>query len=191
MLELSRMVADSMTRNGCRTAIDHRRLLWSPWFRCDSGRACLAVTGAPGVFALAEEVTTLPVGPAAARMLAVFHIGEAKDLGADLTRLFKPGHPLHDRVAPGRCFARVAQVSDPEERHSVCNALRDWVARQAGTASGFAEPANAGNANRERANCREAADNNEDVNSNDVVSTKEATEQVTGDQPPNFGNPAA
>jgi hypothetical protein len=153
MLELSRMVADSMARNGYRTAIDHRRLLWSPWFRCDSGRDCVAVTGAPGVFALAEEVTTLPVGQSAARMLAVFHISEADDLGANLSRLFKPGHPLHDRVASGRCFARVAQVSDPEERRSVSAALRDWLARQAGTASGFAVSDDAS-----------AADSNNDVN---------------------------
>ena len=137
MLELNRMVADSMKRHGYRPSIDHRRLLWSPWFRCDSGRTCLALPGTPGVFALAEEVAALPLGEDASRMLAVFHIAEAGDLGADLSRLFKPGHPLNSRMSSGRCFARVAQVSDPDERQSVCAALREWLVCQAETASGF------------------------------------------------------
>jgi hypothetical protein len=56
MEELARMVAASMARHGCDTSIDHRRLNWSPWFRCELNVDLLLVPSAPGIFALAEEV---------------------------------------------------------------------------------------------------------------------------------------
>jgi len=56
MEELARMVAASMDRHGCDTSIDHRRLNWSPWFRCELNVDLLLIPSAPGIFALAEEV---------------------------------------------------------------------------------------------------------------------------------------
>jgi hypothetical protein len=56
MEELARMVAASMARHGCDTSIDHRRLNWSPWFRCELNVDLLLVPSAAGIFALAEEV---------------------------------------------------------------------------------------------------------------------------------------
>jgi len=60
MEELARMVAASMARHGCDTSIDHRRLNWSPWFRCELNVDLLLVPSAPGIFALAEEVIPGP-----------------------------------------------------------------------------------------------------------------------------------
>jgi hypothetical protein len=56
MEELARMVAASMARHGCDTPVDHRRLNWSPWFRCELNLDLLLVPCAAGIFALAEEV---------------------------------------------------------------------------------------------------------------------------------------
>jgi len=56
MEEIARMVAASMARHGCDTSIDHRRLNWSPWFRCELNVDLLLVPSAPGIFALSEEV---------------------------------------------------------------------------------------------------------------------------------------
>src|SRR5437588_10741851 len=50
---------------------------WSNWSRCESSFSLLLVPHRAGVFVLAEEIA--PVG-ADARMLAVFHVGEADDL---------------------------------------------------------------------------------------------------------------
>jgi hypothetical protein len=61
MEELVRMVAASMARHGCDTPIDHRRLNWSPWFRCELSLDLLLVPSAPGIFTLAEEVGTLGI----------------------------------------------------------------------------------------------------------------------------------
>ena len=59
MEELSRMVALSMARNGCNSTIDHRRLAWSPWIRCEWDDSLLRVPSAAGILALAEDVGTL------------------------------------------------------------------------------------------------------------------------------------
>src|SRR5262245_26315716 len=53
---LARLVAESMARCGVESALDHRRLQWSSWFRCESGCALLRVPSQPGLFALGEEV---------------------------------------------------------------------------------------------------------------------------------------
>jgi hypothetical protein len=59
MEELSRMVALSMARNGCNSTVDHRRLAWSPWIRCEWDDSLLRVPSAAGILALAEDVGAL------------------------------------------------------------------------------------------------------------------------------------
>jgi hypothetical protein len=137
--ELARIVAASLARNGCDAPVDHRRLAWSPWFRCEHGLNLLLIPSAPGIFALGEEI--LATGPAdsSRRMLAVFQITETEDLGMALARLFAPAHPLRDRLASGRCFARVTPVADPEQRNVAGAALRQWLATSAEQASGVVQ----------------------------------------------------
>ncbi|HUO24864.1 MAG TPA: hypothetical protein VMU61_04305 [Candidatus Aquilonibacter sp.] len=59
MEALTRLVAESLARYGLDRPVDPRRLQWSGWFRCDSPHSLLLVPSKPGIFALAEEITTL------------------------------------------------------------------------------------------------------------------------------------
>ena len=83
---LTHLVAESLARNGVETSLDHRRLQWSKWFRCESSFSVLLAPSKPGVFALGEEI--VPPGQTAAtsgkRMLGLFRIAEAEDLGMAL-----------------------------------------------------------------------------------------------------------
>jgi len=54
MEELARMVADSLARHGFVAGLDHRRLEWSRWFRCESSFSLLLVR-APQVFTLSAK----------------------------------------------------------------------------------------------------------------------------------------
>ena len=56
---LTRLVSESMARNGFDRPLDYRRLHWSRWFRCESHHSLLFVPSKPGVFALAEEIVDL------------------------------------------------------------------------------------------------------------------------------------
>lgn len=140
MEDLARMVADSLARHGYDAPVDHRRLEWSRWFRCESSLSLLLVPSTPGIYALGEEIAT-PCGsasPAASRrMLAVFEIADTDDLSVALSRLFAPGHPSRDRLLSGRCFARFARVSDPDQRYAASSALRQWLASSMEIATGF------------------------------------------------------
>lgn len=138
MEDLVRMVADSLARHGYDAPVDHRRLEWSHWFRCESGLSLLLVPSSPGIYALGEEVAAPAASASSRRMLAVFEIADANDLSLALSRLFAPGHPLRDRLATGRCFARFARVSDPDQRHAASSALRQWLASSMEVATGFA-----------------------------------------------------
>ena len=171
---LARLVADSLARHGYDAPVDHRRLEWSRWFRCEPG-SFLLVPSSPGIYALGEELGTPgstsavllsevrrqpneskdPVSARATkdlnssphggsghiigskRMLAVFQISEAEDLGAALSRLFAPGHPLRDRLASSRCFARYSRVADRDQRTAAASALRQWLASSMEVATGF------------------------------------------------------
>jgi len=177
MEDLARLVADSLARHGYDAPVDHRRLEWSRWFRCDSSLSFLLVPSSPGIYALGEELGTMgdnPVIPSevrrqpnesknpgsvdpttgidrsshtfagktsgllsSKRMLAVFEISETDDLGAELSRLFAPGHPLRDRLASGRCFARYSRVADRDQRTAASSALRQWLASSMEVATGF------------------------------------------------------
>ena len=59
MDQLSQIVAQSMARHGCGSDIDHRRLNWSPWIRCQWNDRLLDLPSAAGILALAEDVGSL------------------------------------------------------------------------------------------------------------------------------------
>jgi len=130
---LAHLVAESLVRHGFEANFDHRRLQWSEWFRCqDSFRLVLAPCK-PGLFALGEEVIAPGDGK---RMLALFQISEADDLGMALGRLFLSGNPARERFANGRCFARYVVIEDATQRRAAYTALQRWMASSAETVSG-------------------------------------------------------
>jgi hypothetical protein len=63
MESLTRLVSESLARHGFDRPLDYRRLSWSRWFRCESHHSLLIVPSKPGVFALAEEITSDGVTP--------------------------------------------------------------------------------------------------------------------------------
>jgi hypothetical protein len=92
---LTRLVTESLARNGVETPLDHRRLQWSRWLRCESSFSTLLIPSKPGLYALGQEVIApgeLPVA-GGKRMLALFRVSEAEDLGMALGQLFLPGGP--------------------------------------------------------------------------------------------------
>ncbi len=135
---LANLVNESLIRHGFEPGFDHRRLQWSQWFPCHHSLSVLLAPCKPGLFALGEEV--IPPGELAVgegkRMLALFHISEANDLGMALGRLLLSGSPLRERVASGRCFARYVVVEDPTQRGTAYTALQRWMATSAQAASG-------------------------------------------------------
>ena len=139
MEEITRLVDDSMARHGFDVSLDHRRLVWSRWFRCESSFSLLLVPSAAGIYTLAEEMVA-PGETAATggkRILAVFQISETEDLCVALSRNFAPGNLLRGRLASGICFVRFATVADPVHRKAACTALQQWVANSAETATGI------------------------------------------------------
>lgn len=141
MEEITRLVDDSMARYGFGISVDHRRLAWSPWFRCESSFSLLLVPSAAGIYTLAEEVVD-PGGIASTggkRMLAVFQIAETEDLCVTLSRHFAPRNPLSERLSSGRCFVRFSAVSDAVYRQAVCKTLNQWLASSAEAATGMSQ----------------------------------------------------
>ena len=135
---LSRLVTESLARNGVETPLDHRRLQWSRWLRCESSFSTLLIPSKPGLFALGQEVIApgeLPV-TGGKRMLALFRISETEDLGMTLGRLFLPGAPDRDRFAAGNCFVRYAVIEDGVQRSAAHSALQQWLTSSAETVSG-------------------------------------------------------
>jgi len=131
---LTRLVDDSMARHGFDAPVDHRRLQWSRWLRCESSFSLLLVPSAAGIYTLGEEIVgELPDGK---RMLAVFRVSESDDLCFALRReLVAPS--LRERLSSGRCFIRFVQVSDTAYRQAACKALQLWLATSAEAATGI------------------------------------------------------
>jgi hypothetical protein len=129
MEALAQMVSESFARHGVEPAFDYRRVQWSRWFRCVDSFSVVLMSSKPGVFALGEEV--VPPATGGKRMLALFQISDAEDLGMALGRLFLPGSPERDRLAAGRCFARYAVIEDAAQRHATCTALQRWQSENA------------------------------------------------------------
>ena len=124
MVNISQIVDESLARHGVEPSIDHLRLQWSRWFRCDSSFSVLLAPAKPGIFALAEEIA-----PAAEskRMLALFEIKETDDIGMALGRLFLPGNPLREKLETGKCFARYAVIEDAGERSAAYKIFERWL----------------------------------------------------------------
>jgi hypothetical protein len=139
MEDLTRLVAESMARHGLDVSVDHRRLQWSKWVRCESSFDLSLLPSKPGLLALAEEWIPpgeMPMAPGK-RMLAIFQIREAVDLGIALVRLFAPGTPLIARLAQGHVFVRYAVIEEESQRHSAHAALERWLNAAIEAASGI------------------------------------------------------
>ena len=140
MESISQLVSDSLARHGMEPSLDHLRLQWSRWIRCESSFSVLLVPAKPGIFALGEEIgamerrTSLPAGK---RMLVLFQITEADDLGMALGRLFLPGNPVLAKLNSGRCFARYAVIEDATQRSATYAIFQRWMRESAETASGI------------------------------------------------------
>ncbi|MGC2196545.1 MAG: hypothetical protein WA628_17865 [Terriglobales bacterium] len=138
MEDLTRLVDNSMARHGFDLAVDHRRLEWSRWFRCESSFSLVLVPSAAGIYTLGEEIMGPGEIPGGKRMLAVFQVSETDDLCIALSRHFAPRNPLSERLSSGRCFVRFAQVADPVARKAAARALNQWLASSAEAAVGMA-----------------------------------------------------
>jgi hypothetical protein len=116
--------------------------------------------------ALAPEVT-----PSGKRMLALFQISEAGDLGMALGRLFLPGNPLLKTLNSGRCFARYAVIEDAAQRSAAYATFQRWMQESAETASGI-NSCGADTPVREEASCGAGALAREAVSTNPAVVQK-------------------
>ncbi len=135
---LAHLVAESLVRHGFEPTFDHRRLQWSSWFRCQDSFSLVLAPCKPGLFALGEEVIApgeMAVGEGK-RMLALFQISEADDLGMALGRLFLSRNPDRERLTSGRCFARYVVIEDANQRRTALAALQRWMATSAEAATG-------------------------------------------------------
>ena len=162
METLTRLVTESLARHGFDRPLDYRRLQWSHWFRCESHHSLLIVPSKPGVFALAEEVMSIPdrvatdplVRPAtlseakgkgsadipeaeSRRMLAVTKFFEDDDMAYVLHRMISHQNPMQARLASGRYFVRFVVIDDPSQRRSICSALNQWIVSSAEKATGI------------------------------------------------------
>ena len=134
---LTRLVEESMARHGFEPPVDHRRLQWSRWFRCETSFDLLLVPSKPGLFALGEEIITPgEMTGGGKRMLAVLEIAQADDLPIAMSRLFTPASPLKDQIDNERVFARYTVIDDEADRHSAHEAFRRWLASSAETGAG-------------------------------------------------------
>jgi hypothetical protein len=135
MLDLAELVDRSLARNGIEARFDPNRVQWSNWFSVDDRLAVLHVPGKPGLFALAEELTAPLNEPAGKRVLGLFEISAAEDLGVTLGRRFLTPGP---RLVGRKYFARYAVIEDDRQRHSAYLAFQRWVAAQKEAGSGLA-----------------------------------------------------
>jgi hypothetical protein len=126
MEDIARMVNESLADHGYEPKLDHRRLQWSKWFRCDSSFSVLLAPCQPGIFALGEEIVS-PGEAGSKRMLALFYIGEAADISYALGNLFLPGSPMRARLESGHCFTRYAIIETAAERTQAVSALQQWM----------------------------------------------------------------
>lgn len=166
MESLTRLVSESMARHGFERPVDYRRLRWSRWVRCESHHSLLSVPSRPGVFAIAEEVLDLGTvstdagkDPAAGlsrevngsaetgsrksdtaeapRMLAVSKFCEDDDMAFTLDRMLSWQSPMRTNLESGRYFIRYVVIEDHAQRHSICNALNQWIANSGERATGI------------------------------------------------------
>jgi hypothetical protein len=135
MENIAHLVDESLARHGVEPTLNHLRLQWSKWFRCDSSFSVLLTPAKPGIFALGEEITSqIDVNK---RMLALFQIAETDDLGMTLGRLFLPGNQLRERLSAGRCFARYTVIEDATHRAAANKIFQRWMQESAEIATGI------------------------------------------------------
>jgi hypothetical protein len=115
---IAHLVSASLARHGFTTQVDHRRLQWSPWLRCESSLSVLLLPSKPGLFVLAEA--DAPFG-AQTIPLTLLQISQVEDLGTALARLLLP-------TAPKACCVRYAVLEDEDQRRSSHRALLEWMA---------------------------------------------------------------
>jgi len=156
MVNISQIVDESLARHGVEPTLDHLRLQWSRWFRCDSSFSVLLAPTKPGIFALAEEIIPSSQGPEdrpslaqrfsagkeaeaipspvettdsarTKRMLALLEIKETDDIGMALGRLFLPGNLLREKLETGKCLARYAIIEDANERSAAYKIFERWL----------------------------------------------------------------
>jgi hypothetical protein len=125
MESLTRLVNESLADHGYEPKLDHRRLQWSKWFRCESSFSVLLAPCQPGIFALGEEIVA--GGAGSKRMLALFHIAETGDISMAMGSLFLPGSLFRERLESGRCFTRYAVIENATERAQAITALQQWM----------------------------------------------------------------
>jgi len=118
---IAHLVSASLARHGFTTQVDHRRLQWSPWLRCESSFSVLLVPSKPGLLVLAEE-SERSLG-AEDIALTLRQISQVEDLSAALARLFLPPAPAHKP-----CYVRYAVLEDEDQRRSSHRALQEWMA---------------------------------------------------------------
>jgi len=136
---IARLVDSSMARHGYEFDVDHRKLQWSRWFRCDSSFDFRLIPSSAGIYTFAEEIVA--AGELAVtggkRMLGVVSIAETEDLCLALARHMAPSGPMSAKLWSGKCFVRFAKVAEESHRQAACAALNQWLAAAAGTASGL------------------------------------------------------
>jgi hypothetical protein len=152
MEALDRLVTESLARHGFDRPLDYRRLHWSRWFRCDSPHSLLTVPSKPGVFAIAEEITSPSTHGAAdalvrraeqsstfaaKRMLAVVQFVEDDDMAFVLDRMFAHQNPMRSRLASGSCFVRFVVLEEKNQRRGICAALNQWLISSGEKATGI------------------------------------------------------
>jgi hypothetical protein len=138
---LAHLVTESLVRHGFKTTFDHRRLQWSAWFPCQDSLSLIVAPSKPGLYAVGEEVAAfsgLSESPgceperslpnSGKRMLALFQISEADDLGFAMGRLFLAPGPQRERIATGKCFARYVVIEDATQRRAALAAFQRWMA---------------------------------------------------------------
>src|SRR5260370_5155281 len=135
MENISRMVSESLARNGVEQSFDHLRLEWSRWFRCESSFSVLLAPCKPGMFALGEAMISTADG--SKRMLALVQVVQTDDLGRTRGRRFLPGNPMRERLASGRCFARYTVIEDHAQRAAAYGIFQRWMQESAEAASGI------------------------------------------------------
>jgi hypothetical protein len=139
MVDLAQLVNESLLRHGVEAGFDPGRVQWSKWFRLEGSFSVLPAPSKPGLFALAEELFAPgDVTGSGKRMLALFEVTEADDLGMGLGRLFLPRAPQRERLEGGKCFARYAVIEDGLQRQAAHSAFQTWLSGSAEAASGVA-----------------------------------------------------
>ena len=139
MEDITRLVDDSMARHGFDVSLDHRRLLWSRWFRCESGFSLAAG---------AERRGNLHAWPKKwsrrARWLhrRQAHVGGFPDQrDRRSVRRAQPALRSWQPSAGASCFrtllCALRHRGRPGQRKAACKALNQWLATSAETATGI------------------------------------------------------